>query len=65
MPEPLMLLGGFLLLGIVAYFMLRSIRIKPKCPQCESMNCDIYDSRVIQAYLDCQCHDCGYKWREE
>jgi len=59
----LMLWCGALL--VVAFIIIKSLRIVPQCPQCESKNCEIYDSRVIEAYLDCICHDCQYKWREE
>jgi hypothetical protein len=65
MSEALIFVGGFLALLMVAFFMFRSIKIHPQCPQCDSRNCDIYDSRIIEAYLDCVCHDCGYKWREQ
>ena len=65
MSEVLMIVGGLVAFVVIAFFMFRSIKITPICPQCESENCSIYDSRIIEAYLDCECHDCKYKWREE
>ena len=63
MSEGLILLLCVLGLGAVAFFVMTCIRIRPECPQCESKNAEIYDSNVSEAWLDCVCHDCAYKWR--
>lgn len=48
-----------------AMWLISCIRIVSTCPQCESVRCEIYDSSVSEAWLDCVCHQCGYKWREK
>jgi len=45
------------------FWLLTCISIVPKCDQCKSTDCEIYNSHVREAWLDCVCHACGYKWR--
>ena len=62
MSEITMLGAAIVLLLVVVIMLLRSIRITPECPQCQKVG-EIYDSNVSEAWLDCVCHDCGYRWR--
>ena len=57
----LSILGIAVVVSLLTWLM-TCIQITPICPQCEKVG-EIYDSNVSEAWLDCVCHDCGYKWR--
>lgn len=62
-PELMFILGAIGLIIIVG-LVIKCVRIIPECPHCEEIG-EIYDSSVSEAWLDCMCLSCGYKWRIE
>lgn len=60
----LIILLGAISLLLTACVLIKLIRIVPECPQCEKIG-EIYDSSIRDAWLDCRCLSCSYKWRIE
>ncbi len=62
MSPELIFLACVIGLAAIILIVIKFVRIVPKCPQCKKI-AEIYDSSVSEAWLDCQCLNCGYKWR--